>query len=185
MTTPKREEFDCIVKPCAKCHRNSAMRSSETICGTCKSVPPILKREGLRPCPWCGSPSNVGPFNYIRGEKRFKAECGSPKCLFVADDRNYARSEGSAIEAWNNAFCWKEIDRLKLENADLDDRRKTFAELFGNERKEVVRLRAALEKITSYGCKVIQYAPGPCECVVCIATEALRGGKGSGEGEGK
>lgn len=50
------------------------------------------KENELKPCPWCGTIPRMSIYSHWSG------------CC-ITDE-----------EEWNNAYCWKEIERLKKEN---------------------------------------------------------------------
>ena len=65
--------------------------------------------EELRPCPFCG---NKG----IKDENLVT-------CPTVGDDSCCATS---TIEEWQNAWCWKEIDRLEQQNEKMREEFRTI-----------------------------------------------------------
>jgi len=91
-----------------------------------------MEKSQIKPCPFCNSTSQEMQFLGEYGDARIEcADCGA-----IGPTRLVC-SETEAIESWNNASLYKEVERLKEEvtysaKVAMEVTAKRCAEIAGN-----------------------------------------------------
>lgn len=72
----------------------------------------MTNNEELKPCPFCGS-QNLYVRSFGQAGLGSYEETHGPVCQDCLDINRVSVNE------WQNAYCWKELDKLKAENEAL------------------------------------------------------------------
>lgn len=135
--------------------------------------------EEMKPCPFCGKPpkSIQCPDGSFEIGCRHWNEDDSGELWCAASPLVGVLDKKIAVEKWNGAYCWKEIEKLRAENEEL---KKELAVKYTMENidKDVGALEAANAKLISFIQNVSRHdedrclSSGGCYCLDGFTEEA-------------